>query len=141
MNEYLLRSRLKLFLTLLFPLFAVSKDFNKKESHIDVSYDHTFYSIHYSPKKFLYKNGSVEFSIAIRDCNKKVVNKIMEQFDFFLKDYLKQKQQEITKYDVNLSMEGGSMLHVSRGSELGTWLRTFPKRMMYHHAEALVVCK
>ncbi len=136
MNNSRARTFILFFLVSFNSVYARAKDIN-----INVKFDQTFYSVNHNSKFFVYKEGPNTFSIPIKKCNKVVVGKIINQYESLLANYKNQKKDPQTAFDVTLLQVGGETLYVSRGSALGSWLRDFPKQIMYQAAEAQVLCK
>lgn len=135
---------IKTFVLLIINLIVSSLAFSAPKAHdfdVKVKFDHTFYSLKNNAKLLVYKEGPNEFSIAIKDCNRPLVNKITETYEALLLGNSKKKNQQSSKYDVQLIIVGGETLQIPRGDSFGTWLRDLPKQIMYHKAEAVARCR
>lgn len=140
----MLRSTIRTFVLFLVILISHPSAFSAPKAHdfnIKVKFDRTFYSLTYDARAFTYKEGPNVFSIPIKECNKALVNKITNRYESLLSEYTNQKKQFPTTFDVKLIGVGGNTLQITRGSMFGTWLRELPKKIMYHKAEAQVICK
>ena len=107
---------------------------------VKVKFDRSFYNLEFSRDLFKYNEGARTYSVKIKDCNRPKVSQVENTYKSLLKEYSSQPPRQKTKYDLELS-ENGKKIEVARGSDLGTWLREMPKKIMYINAEAQASCK
>jgi hypothetical protein len=107
---------------------------------ITVKFDNSFYDVRYDGSSFVYRESPVVYNFKVKSCNRAQVDRMVATYQALLKKYGSEPARTRTKYDIHLDASG-KKLSVARGSPLGTWLRTLPKKMMYFNAEAQTSCR